>query len=57
MRNMRRCDRPAADRTLIDDRTHTVPHAGSGPPVRRWIADLLSGFTTETTPGAAGPRP
>ena len=51
---MRRCDRPAADRTLIDDRTHTVPHAGAGPPVRRWIADLLSGFTTETTPGAAG---
>ena len=34
--------------------THPVPHAGAGPPVRRWIIDLLSGFTTETTPGAAG---
>ena len=34
--------------------THPVPHAGAGPPVRQWIIDLLSGFTTETTPGAAG---
>ena len=34
--------------------TPSVPHAGAGPPVRRWIIDLLSGFTTETTPGAAG---
>ena len=34
--------------------TPPVPHAGAGPPVRQWIIDLLSGFTTETTPGAAG---
>ena len=34
--------------------TPSVPHAGAGPPVRQWIIDLLSGFTTETTPGAAG---
>ena len=34
--------------------THPIPHAGAGPPVRQWIIDLLSGFTTETTPGAAG---
>ena len=35
--------------------TSPVPHAGTGPPpVRQWIIDLLSEFTTETTPGAAG---
>ena len=34
--------------------THPVPHAGAGPHVRQWIIDLLSEFTTETTPGAAG---
>ena len=34
--------------------THPIPHAGTGPSVRQWIIDLLSGFTTETTPGAAG---
>ena len=35
--------------------TSPVPHAGIGPPpVRQWIIDLLSEFTTETTPGAAG---
>ena len=34
--------------------THPIPHAGAGPAVRQWIIDLLSEFTTETTPGAAG---
>ena len=34
--------------------TPPVPHAGTGPPIRQWIIDLLSEFTTETTPGAAG---
>ena len=35
--------------------TSPVPHTGTGPPpVRQWIIDLLSEFTTETTPGAAG---
>ena len=35
--------------------TDTALHTGTGPPpVRQWIIDLLSEFTTETTPGAAG---